>query len=373
MGETNSIHASHILIVEDDVMLGEMLEEVIGRYHETMLLDRAEHVFEVLQQQPIELLMLDIMLPNVDGFQLLTAIREQYSSEELSIIIISALDDADSIVRGFGHGANDYIVKPVEIAVMMARITTQLKLMRLQNERNRYIDHLERSEQLSKQLSQIASHDLKNPLNNLRIAEGLLHEELAGNPRARQVLNTVGASLDMMEEVVGSFLDMVAIQTQNINLRVEPVSIRDIINRASAQYELAAADKDISLRVGQAEGVVLADAGRMTQIAGNLVSNAIKYSPHGSEVSIWSEIKNGILRLYVADEGPGVPKDERDLLFKEFSRLSTRPTAGESSTGLGLWIVKHLIEMQGGRVGVSFPQKGGSVFWIEIGLNPEFS
>lgn len=369
MNKIDSIPSGKILIVEDDLMLGEMLQEIIGSYHDTILLTSAKRVFETLAEHSIELLMLDIMLPNIDGFDLLSSIREYYPPDDLGIIIISALDDADNIVRGFQNGANDYIAKPVETAVMMARITTQLKILRLQNERKRYIDHLERSEHLSKQLSQIASHDLKNPLNNLRIAEGLLHEELTDNPRARQVLNTVGASLDMMEEVVGSFLDMVAIQTQNINLRIEPILIRDIINRAYAQYELAAEDKNITLSIGSSEGIIMADGGRMTQITNNLVSNAIKYSPYNSEVAIWSEIQNGYLRLYVADEGPGVPENERDLLFKEFSRLSTRPTGGENSTGLGLWIVKHLIEMQGGQVGVSFPPSGGSIFWIEIELS----
>lgn len=368
MNKSNPIRTGHILIVEDDLMLGEMLEDIVGRYHQTTWVDRADDVFDIIHQQPIDLLMLDIMLPNTDGFQLLTTIREHYSAEDLAVIIISARDDAESIVRGFELGANDYIVKPVEIAVLMARVTTQLKLLQLQNERKQYIDHLERSEQLSHQLNQIASHDLKNPLNNLRIAEGLLHEELAGNPRARQVLNTVGASLDMMEDLVGSFLDMVAIQTQNIELKSESIFIRDVINRVCAQYELAADNKNIDIHLGNREGTILADTGRMTQIVGNLVSNAIKYSPYDSQIAIWSDINGDTLRLSVADQGKGVPPAERSLLFQEFSRLSPRPTGGESSTGLGLWIVRHLIEMQGGRVGADFPDSGGSVFWIEIGL-----
>ena len=369
MKKTSEIPLGKILIVEDDVMLGEMLEEIIGIHHDPTLLDRAEPVLDMLKTYPFELLMLDIMLPNTDGFELLSKIRDLYPPEELGIIIISALDGADNIVRGFEHGANDYLVKPVEIPVMMTRIETQLKLVRLQQERKNYIDHLERSEHLGKQLSQIASHDLKNPLNNLRIAEGLLNEELIDNPCAKQVLNTVGASLDMMEEVVGVFLDMVAIQSQNINLNMTPILISHIINRALAQYELVAENKSIRLSIGDNEGIILADAGRMTQIVNNLLSNAIKYSPYNSEVTIWSEIHEDLLRLYVADEGPGIPEDERDLLFQEFTPISTRATGGEGSTGLGLWIVKHLIEMQGGQAGASFPSSGGSIFWIEIALS----
>ena len=358
----------HVLIVEDDYILGEMLEEAIGHHHKTSLLTEPEYVFDAIQEQSVDLIILDLMLPDINGFELLAEIRKQYDPENLAVIIMSAIDDANSIVRGFEHGANDYIVKPVEISVMMARISTQLKLLSLQKERQGYIEHLEKGEQIRKQLNQIASHDLKNPLNNLRMAEALIREEVGDNPRLPQLLNTVDASLNMMEQVVEAFLDMMAIQTQNISLKLEPVVIRDIINNAYTQYELAADKKNIKMAMGDTEGVVLADAGRMAQIAGNLVSNAIKYSPPDSEICTWSEIDNGILRLSVEDSGKGVPENERHLLFKEFSRLSTRPTAGEGSTGLGLWIVKHLVELQGGQAGADFPDSGGSIFWIELPL-----
>lgn len=356
----------HILIVEDDIILGELLEEAIGQYYKTSLLTEAHGVLKTIEEQSVNLVVLDLMLPGADGFELLSAIRQQHSPEELVIIIMSALDNAKSIVRGFELGANDYIVKPVEMSVMMARINTQLKLMTLQDERQEYIQYLEKSEQLRKQLNQIASHDLKNPLNNLRMAGGLIREEIQETPRVQQLLSTVDASLNMMEQVIEAFLDVMAIQTQNITLKLEPILIRDVINNAYTQYELVADKKNIKMTMANTEGIVLADAGRMAQIAGNLVSNAIKYSPPDSEICTWSGIKDGILRLNVEDSGAGVPEEERHLLFKEFSKLSNRPTANEGSTGLGLWIVKHLIELQGGQAGADFPGDTGSIFWVEL-------
>lgn len=368
MKNTKDNDAYHILIVEDDDILGGLIKEALNQHYKTTLLNEATEVLSTLQEQSIDLVVLDLMLPDVDGFELLTEIRQQYSPEKLAVVILSAIDDAKSIVHGFENGASDYIVKPVEVSVMIARIRTQLKLLTLQEERREYIKSLEKSEHLRKQLNQIASHDLKNPLNNLRMAEGLIREETHENPRLQQLLSTMNASLNMMEQVVGTFLDVMAIQTQNITLKFEPILIRDLINNAYTQYELVADKKSIKMTMGNTDGIVLADAGRMAQIAGNLVSNAIKYSPAGSEICTWGEVRDGILRLNVEDSGEGVPENERHLLFKEFSKLSTRPTANEGSTGLGLWIVKHLIELQGGTAGADFPEDAGSIFWIELPL-----
>jgi signal transduction histidine kinase len=83
-------------------------------------------------------------------------------------------------------------------------------------------------------------------------------------------------------------------------------------------------------------------------------------------VTIWTELKTDMLRLCIQDVGPGIKESERDKLFTEFGKLSSRPTGNESSTGLGLWIVKHLLQKQGGTAGASFPGDGGSIFWIEL-------
>jgi signal transduction histidine kinase len=111
---------------------------------------------------------------------------------------------------------------------------------------------------------------------------------------------------------------------------------------------------------------VWADSGLAQQILGNLVSNAIKYSPSGSAVTLSSAIAGEQVRIYVADQGAGIPESERDQLFQAFTKLSTRPTGGESSTGLGLWIASQLVAVHGGAIGAEFPAEGGSIFWVEL-------
>jgi two-component system, sensor histidine kinase and response regulator len=355
-----------VLIVEDDVIVRQMLGEILSLEHEVSITGEGEKALEILRDNDFDLLLMDVRLPRVNGFEILQALRSDEKLAELPVILISGKADASDVVEGLALGANDFIPKPIEFPVLRARIKTQLKLKQLQDERKRYISHLEEAERIRTQFSRIASHDLKSPLNNLRMAEQLLREELAFNNRLEQLVNTIGSSLDMMQHVIGTFLDMVAIQSQNLHLQELPIRLSDVIQQVMMQYKLAAEKKGITLKIDSTQGEVLADGARMTQVVGNLLSNAIKYSPLNSEVRIWTEKRGEKVRLSIRDNGKGVPEAERHLLFTEFSKLSTRPTAGEGSTGLGLWIVRHLMQMQGGEVGADFPQDGGSIFWIEM-------
>ena len=169
-----------------------------------------------------------------------------------------------------------------------------------------------------------------------------------------------------MQEIVRDYLDTAALQSSAIDLSVAPVEVNQVLWDVAMQHTVAAQKKGILLTVCDSSGTVIADARRLAQALGNLVSNAIKYSPAGSEVLISSDQSEHGVRIAVRDYGPGIPAAERDLLFREFSKTSSRPTAGETSTGLGLWIVKQLIGLQGGVVGADFPDEGGSNFWIEL-------
>ena len=163
---------------------------------------------------------------------------------------------------------------------------------------------------------------------------------------------------------MSNYLNVMELNSGQLRFHIKPVNLRDAIVNVSSQYELAARDKDIRLRIGSVDGWVMADAGRLVQALANLVSNALKYSPPGSTIRLSTVIEHDLGWLIVADDGPGIPPAERSRLFQEFGKLSTYPTGGESRTGLGLWIVKHLVEAQEGQVHADFPASGGSRFRV---------
>jgi len=151
---------------------------------------------------------------------------------------------------------------------------------------------------------------------------------------------------------------------------LEAVDLHTVVDDVLNQYSLPSQEKGSIIYPPEANAIVHADPKRLKQMLSNLVSNALKYSPPNSEIKLNILNNDEHVVIEVIDQGPGIPDAERDQLFTEFGKLSTRPTGEESSTGLGLWIVKQMTERMNGQVGVYCPDTGGSVFWIEL---PAFS
>jgi signal transduction histidine kinase len=228
------------------------------------------------------------------------------------------------------------------------------------------IAELEAAQRLKDRLFQIASHDLKSPLGNVAMVETLLRQMYGDDPAAGEILDALKITVRNMKRVIEEFLEMAACQSGGIDVHLEPIPAQAAITEVVSQYTMTAHEKAITLEMGAVPGVVRADRARLQQVLSNLLSNALKYSSPDTTVTLWSEAHQGRVRIHIADQGPGIPADEQGRLFKEFSKLSNKPTGDESSTGLGLWIVKHMMELQNGTVGVECPSDGGSIFWIEL-------
>lgn len=357
--------APHVLIVDDEASNIAILDRLFRPEYRTTTATRGVAALQLLEQDTFDLVLLDIMMPLVSGLDVLKSIRQNPRTAELPVILISARMDENDIVQGLSIGANDYITKPFRLAELRARARTQITLKRLQDERKETIDELKAAHELKDRFLRIASHDLKGPLSNLRLAHYLLRKYVTGQPRPLEMLDNADVNIETMQTVIDEFLDMTALQSGKIELKLSDVAVEGVVGTLLKQYQLNALKKDITVE-SHVSGVVRADHARMEQALGNLVSNALKYSPRGSVVSIWSEVDGEFVRISVCDQGPGVPESERERLFTQFGKLSARPTDGESSTGLGLWIAKHLTQIQGGEIGVDSPAGGGSTFWIEM-------
>jgi signal transduction histidine kinase len=203
-------------------------------------------------------------------------------------------------------------------------------------------------------------------LSNIRIAQFYLRNLVGDDPEAANALDTIETTIESMQEVVDEFLDTAALQQGGLQLKLEVIQVEELLWEMVTQYSMAAQRKNIAMIVGASPGTVRADPSMAQQIVGNLLSNALKYSPLGSTVTLSASVSADRVRICVADQGPGIPEAERGQLFQPFAKLSTRPTGGESSTGLGLWISSQFVAVQRGAIGADFPTDGGSIFWVEL-------
>jgi len=357
----------HVLVVDDEEFNRRLIRRIVDQYCEITEADNGHAALSLVQQHEFDLIILDIMMPGMHGLEVLTEIRKQAASTELPVILVSALTENNDIVQGLQAGANDYIPKPIDAEIVQARVRTQLQLKAAFDIQKRAYIELKKADVLKFKLLSIASHDLKSPLSNISMAEVLLRQLMDTNdPTILNVLDTMKMTVNGMNNLIVEFLDMAALQSGKIDIAIEKVALDNIADSVIQQYAIQMQEKGSQITTQNVSGFVLADKKRLLQILSNLISNALKYSPPNSQIT-FNTVKDGdSIVIEIIDQGPGIPEHERDLLFTEFGKLSPRPTGEESSTGLGLWIVKQMVEAMNGQVGVDCPNGGGSIFWVRL-------
>ncbi len=369
--EKPSTETSSLLVVDDDQAVRLLLNQLFLQDFRLTFAENNAQALAELEQQSFDLVLLSLDAPSVNGFDLLRRLRAEPATADLPVMLISTLDDNSCVVRGLHAGANDYLTKPLDPEVVRARVDTQLALKRVADERKQTIAQLRFTQEMQENFTRIVSHDLKGPLTNIRMAQFMLRDIMHENEQARSILDNMDVTLNGMVEMIRVFLD--AMDSQQLEPVLAPQDALELVYNVIEQYRINAERKEIDLRMTDCSGVVLADHRLLRQVLSNLVSNAIKFSPHRTQTTLWTESHGDAIRICVADRGPGIPGDERGQLFTMFSKVSVRPTGGESSTGLGLWIVKSLTELQGGSVGVDQREGGGSIFWVELPAVPSGS
>lgn len=347
-----------VLIVDDTpANLSVLLQCLSDAHYHVLVAEDGEEALELVQRRQPDLILLDVMMPGIDGFETCRQLKASPHAADVPVIFMTALTETDQKLAGFEAGAVDYITKPIQHEEALARVSTHLTLRRL-NRRLR--EELE----LKQRFMRIASHDLRNPLCLLTFASAVARRRLDQPEAITSQLDEIDESVSQMQDIIDTFLELKETDDG------KPLPPLPLIEATVRQYHTVAATKDQQLDLVLPDKTLPLVRGRTStvfQVLSNLISNALKFSPSGSKVTVTvSTPSPAAVRITVLDEGPGVPIAERDQLFKDNARLSPRPTGGEDSHGFGLSIARQLVEQAGGRIGADFPPSGGSAFWAEL-------
>lgn len=362
---------ARILITDDNPANRILLARTLQAEYEVDTAENGQEAIDKLIERDYDLVLLDIMMPVLDGLSTLEYIREHVDLATLPVIIVSAINESAQVAAGIEMGANDYITKPIEHAIVKARVKTQITLKRLMDERQEAVNALQQANEMKVRMMQVASHDLKNPLNNLNMLMNVMgHEGNTDNKRWDRLKSIADTSLKTMLTIIDEYLSSANIMNDELSIELATYNAKELVETTVKQYSVMATEKNINVHVNVQDTLITADSERLLQVISNLVSNAIKYSPKNSDVLIQTSLHDGYWRLEVIDSGTGIPKAEREFLFQAFSKneISTQPTAGESSTGLGLWIAAEMVRLQNGAIGMIPASTGGCNFWIEMPL-----
>jgi signal transduction histidine kinase len=212
----------------------------------------------------------------------------------------------------------------------------------------------------------ILAHDLKNPINNISILSKLLDKEITAQ-EPKEIVQMIAKASNSASVLVKHVLEMATLDHRNESLKLLPIDFQSVLNEVVASFKSASDKKEISIDWEDFDQycMVQADHTYLRLVLENLISNALKFSLPRNKIKV-SVTMNEQVQIRVRDFGPGINVKEEALLFKKFSRLSTRPTGNEDSSGLGLSLVKRYMELMNGRVWFERPADGGAVFAIEL-------
>ena len=359
-----------ILIVDDDAINHRLLRAFLRNNGYVLSeADSGEKALDLYATCLPDLVLLDVVLPGIDGYETCQRLKKTYDQTCAPVIFITARSESDDIVRGFEAGGVDYLTKPLKAKEVAARIRTHL-------ENRALIEQLGRSNAAKNRLLGMAAHDMRNPLASIRGLAEFLHDGAVGplTPDQLDLVQTIRDASHSMLDVVNDLLDVATIEAGELNIRLHSENLSELVAKSAALSNMEAAKKNTRVVFEPPPDPVrlAVDGAKIRQVIDNLLSNAVKYSPRGSVVTavITADASGGVASICVRDQGPGIPANEHNRLFKDFSRLSVKPTGGEKSTGLGLAICRKIIDAHHGTISaVNLPQRGCE-FRVTLPLSP---
>jgi len=307
-----------------------------------------------------------------DGRIGIAAAKTKNGAEQLYIGLTQVNNEQTNIIRALSKENEKLHAQPEEPLINYYEELSLLNndLVNMQRElskKNRELDELNK---LKNQFLGIAAHDLRNPLGVIMgYSEYLLEEvEEILSEDQNDMLKSIMASSEFMLRLLNDLLDISAIESGNLNLNLCRADLVQVVRKNVELNNVIAHKKNISIHLNATASMpeILFDMGKIEQVLNNLISNAVKFSPPGSNVNVYISKGDSDLTVAVADHGPGIPEAEREKLFKPFQKTSVKSTGGETSTGLGLSIVHKLILGHKGKIWVDSKVGEGSTFYFSL-------
>ena len=373
---------ANILLVDDrrDKLLA--LEVVLAPLGENLVpAHSGMEALRLLLKQDFAVIVLDVSMPGMDGFETASLLRQRKNSEMTPIIFISAINQSDiHLARGYSLGAVDYILAPIVPEILRAKVSffielhkknkqlqqqaeTQIQLIREQAARA----EAEAANQAKDRFIAMLSHELRTPLTPILLASSMLSNDPTVPDHIRQELKIIARNAVLEARLIDDLLDLTRINQQKLNLVYEIVDVHDLLRSALSicSHEISAKDLTVRLELETSESRLRADAARIQQVFCNTIKNAVKFTPEGGQITLRStDSGNGRIRIEIIDTGIDISPEFLPRIFDLFEQAG-RPISG--GLGLGLPISKAIVELHGGRIWASSAGLGhGATFFIEL-------
>ena len=392
-----------VLVVDDTPDNLALMGRLLTPLYRVKVASSGEKALRIAQAvPPPNLILLDIMMPGLDGYQVCQRLKRDPKTAHIPVIFLTAKSDPQDEEKGLDLGAVDYITKPISPPIVMARIRNHLTLQALTDslrDQNEYLErevarrmreemvireiavqnlHLEATSRMKSEFLANMSHELRTPLNAIIGFSEVLRDGLLGElqPRQKESANDIFVSGTHLLSLINDILDLSKVEAGRMSIDLEPVQVTELVQAGLHAVRGRAASQGLRLsaEVAPDVGEVWVDGRKLKQILYNLLSNAVKFTPDGGEVRVEARrvVRKATtggsaaphLELTVRDNGIGVSATDQLRLFKPFVQIDSTLARRFDGTGLGLALVKRLAELHGGEVGLVSEPGVGSTFTV---------
>ena len=365
MNQSN--HNKPLVLIVDDAaknlqVLGTILKEEPVDIAAAM---SGKQALAVIEKTRPDLILLDVMMPELDGFATIRQLKSDPETAEIPVIFLTARTETDDIVEGLQLGAVDYITKPFNGTELLTRVRNHLELKQSR-------DALKEANAAKDKFFSIISHDLRTPFAvMIGFTEYLIdnHNRIE-KERALELYQDILSISKRSHQLFENLLQWARSQAGRIEFEPVSLNIREIVHEVVSLMKNRAREKGIRLTADVADNlIVFADRNMLSTILRNLTSNAIKFTFAGGCVEIATRRENGGYRVCIIDDGVGIPKPVQKKLFRIDEHLTTQGTDHEEGAGLGLILVKEFVERHGGKITVESEEGKGAKFILDFPLN----
>lgn len=355
-----------VLIVDDNAVNVKVIALTLRPLNYKLVIAiNGKSAIEMVEKTRPDLILLDVMMPGMDGYETCTIIKSKPENQNLPIIFLTALSDKENTVKGFASGGVDYITKPFDKNELISRVKTHIELKHTQDKLRETMQHLSDLNGLKDKMFSVIGHDLRSPLGSIKMTLEFLSQtfEKTVDDELKSTFSLLVKTADEVFSLLENLLGWAKSQSGNLSLEKEEIDLNDLVNSLYLLNKGTLKLKGIDFISEIAPGTkVNADMNTLKIVFRNILSNAIKFTPeHGNIVVLANEL-NGKIKIDIKDSGIGIPEENIPKLFDQTQHLTTYGTNRESGSGLGLILCKDFIERNDGTIQVESEEGKGTTF-----------
>jgi signal transduction histidine kinase len=359
-----------VLVVDDEERNRLFLRPVLRDHYQILEADSAAAAFAILERERVDLVLLDVMMPEMTGFEACKLIKARHRDAFLPVLLVTGLTDQQQRRMGLQAGADDFLTKPVDPEELLLRTRAFLRLRAQDALIRQQLRQLAKMQSAQDELVSLMVHDLRSPLSGIMAHLQLLLEGLTEST-ARQDASSALLAADSMFSTLEDALQVRLLEEGRLEIHRVRVEVAALIKSAVATLEAVARRKKIGLELRiDAQADASLDEKLVRRAIENLVGNAVKYTPAGKDIAVTVRRIADAVVIDVADRGPGIPAEMRPGMFEKFGSVEAKKGGVRKGIGLGLYMVKLVAEGHGGKVEILDRDGGGALFRLQLEDDP---